>query len=122
MPKNKIEDLRNNLFETMERLMDPDDKSMTIERAQEIGKIGQVIVNSAKVEVDFIKQTGHGGSGFIQGQQPGQTQPPQMKSVGAIKSLGAAVTSEKLCLQCTLPDCNETSPHCLIQIEKRKVA
>ena len=65
MPKNKIEDLRNLLFETMERLMDENDP-MDIDRANAVGKVGQVIVNSAKVEADFQKQVGGLGSDFIQ--------------------------------------------------------
>lgn len=55
--KNKIEDLRNHLFETLELLKDPD-KPMEIERAEAVAKVAQVIVNSAKVEVDFARATG----------------------------------------------------------------
>lgn len=63
--KNKIEDLRNHLFATLEALQDKDDP-MDIERARTIAQVGSVIVNSAKVEVDFLKTTGAiGGSGFI---------------------------------------------------------
>jgi hypothetical protein len=42
------------LFETMERLLDDDDQSMDLEKAETISKVAQVVVNSAKVEVDFI--------------------------------------------------------------------
>lgn len=65
MPKNKIEDLRNHLFATLEALQD-EDNPMDIERAKTIADVAQVIVNSAKIEVDFIKATGKSeGSGFI---------------------------------------------------------
>lgn len=64
MPKNKIEDLRNILFETMERLMDEDDP-MDIQRAQAVAEVAQVVVNSAKVEVDFAKNVSGLGSGFL---------------------------------------------------------
>lgn len=65
MPKNKIEDLRNHLFATLESLQD-EDKPMDIERAKAIADVAQVIVNSAKVEVDFLRTTGREqGSGFI---------------------------------------------------------
>lgn len=65
MPKNKIEDLRNHLFATLEALQD-EDKPMDIERAKAIADVAQVVVNSAKVEIDFIKATGRSeGSGFI---------------------------------------------------------
>lgn len=70
MAKNKIEDLRNHLFETIELLKDglKDEKDtealkMTIEKAQAIRDLGQVIVNSAKVEVDFLKTIGSVGDG-----------------------------------------------------------
>lgn len=63
--KNKIEDLRNHLFETIEMLKDGDDR-MDLEKAKRIGELSQTIINSAKVEVDFINATGAiSGSGFI---------------------------------------------------------
>jgi CO dehydrogenase/acetyl-CoA synthase delta subunit len=55
--KNKIDDLRNHLFETLEALKD-DEKPMELDRARAIAEVAKVIVNSAKVEVDFLKVTG----------------------------------------------------------------
>ena len=72
--KNKIEDLRNHLFETLEALKDKAEP-MDIERAKTIGGIAQVIVNSAKVEVDFMKATGAKGSGFIPDAESGPALP-----------------------------------------------
>lgn len=61
--KNKVEDLRNHLFEVIEGLKDG---SVDIEKAKAIADVGQVIVNSAKVEVDYLRVTGAAkGSGFI---------------------------------------------------------
>ena len=57
--KNKIEDLRNHLFETLEALKDPD-SPMDIARAEAVAKVAQVIVDSAKVENDFLKTTKKG--------------------------------------------------------------
>jgi hypothetical protein len=54
MAKNKISDLRDHLFETLEALKDTD-KPMDVERARAISGVAQVIINSAKVEVDLIK-------------------------------------------------------------------
>lgn len=64
--KNKIEDLRNHLFATLEDLRDKE-KPMEIERAKAISDVAQTIINSAKVEVDFMKMRGDHikGSGFI---------------------------------------------------------
>lgn len=62
MAKNKIGDLRNHLFETLEALKDPD-APMEIERALAISNVAQTIINSAKVEVDLIKAVGGTGDG-----------------------------------------------------------
>lgn len=63
--KNKIEDLRNHLFVTIEQLLDKDDP-MDITRAKAVSNAAQSIINSAKVEVDFLRVTGGiEGSGFI---------------------------------------------------------
>ena len=51
--KNKMTDLRNHLFATLEALQDVDNP-MDIDRAKAIAEIGKVLVDSAKVEVMFI--------------------------------------------------------------------
>ncbi|SDU82479.1 hypothetical protein [Pseudomonas sihuiensis] len=64
--KNKIEDLRNHLFETIEGLLDKDEP-LDIERAKAIALVGTVIVESAKVEVKALEHLGGvAGSGFLQ--------------------------------------------------------
>ena len=62
--KNKISDLRNHLFEVIEMLKDKD-APMDIERAKAVAAIAQVIVNSAKVEVQHMQVSGSLGTGFI---------------------------------------------------------
>jgi hypothetical protein len=63
--KNKIDDLRNHLFETLEALKDPD-KPMELDRARAVADVAKVLVESAKVEVDFLKVTGAAkATGFI---------------------------------------------------------
>jgi hypothetical protein len=57
MPHNKIDDLRNHLFETLEALKD-EDKPMDLDRARAVAEVAKVIVESAKVEVNFLKVTG----------------------------------------------------------------
>ncbi len=70
--KNRIEDLRNHLFETLEGLKDKDDP-MPLDRAKAIADTAQTIINSAKVEVDFLRVVGATeGSGFIP-EQPRKT-------------------------------------------------
>jgi hypothetical protein len=62
--KNKIEDLRNHLFATIESLMD-EEKPMDLDRAKAISDVAQTIINSAKVEVEFINKVGGIGTDFI---------------------------------------------------------
>lgn len=57
MTKNKINDLRDHLFAALEGLADPD-KPMDIARAKAISEVAQTVINSAKVEVDFLKISG----------------------------------------------------------------
>lgn len=64
MPKNKIEDLRNHLFATIEALLD-EENPMEIERARAVSDVAQVVINSAKVEVMYMRLTGTNGTNFI---------------------------------------------------------
>lgn len=64
--KNKIEDLRNHLFATIEGLLD-EDKPLDIDRAKAVAQVAQVMVESAKVEVQFLDIVGPKGStGFLE--------------------------------------------------------
>jgi hypothetical protein len=54
---NTIDDLRKHLFETLDALKDKD-KPMELDRAQAVADVAKVIVESAKVEVNFLKVTG----------------------------------------------------------------
>lgn len=67
MAKNKISDLRDHLFETLEALKDAD-KPMELDRAKAIADIAQTIINAAKVEVDLVKAVGGSApsGGFFQ--------------------------------------------------------
>ncbi|MEW6648173.1 MAG: hypothetical protein AB1450_13320 [Pseudomonadota bacterium] len=55
--KNKIEDLRNHLFETIEMLKDRDDP-MDLDRAKTIAQVANSIIESAKTEVKFLEVAG----------------------------------------------------------------
>lgn len=64
--KNKIEDLRNHLFATIEGLLD-EDKPLDIERAKAVAQVSQQLIESAKVEVKMLEVTGAPvGTGFLQ--------------------------------------------------------
>lgn len=79
--KNKIEDLRNHLFETLEALKD-ENKPMELDRAKAIADVARVIVDSAKAEVQFIQATGKitEGTGFIS--LPDQPTRPKLAAGG----------------------------------------
>jgi len=71
MAKNKIQDLRDHLFETIESLKD---NTMDINKAKAIADVAQVIINTAKLEVDFIKATDkadgyYPSTGFIESER-----------------------------------------------------
>lgn len=66
---NQITDLRNHLFETLEALRDPKNP-MDLDRAKTIGLVSGKIIESAKVEVEFMRVTGTDGSGFIPDSRP----------------------------------------------------
>jgi len=52
------------LFEQIERLMDDDaDLEIETQRAEAVAQIASVLVQSAKVEVDFLRMVGAEGSG-----------------------------------------------------------
>jgi hypothetical protein len=57
VPKNKLSDLRDHLFETLERLKD-EEKPMDIARAKAIASVAQTIINSATVEVKAMDAFG----------------------------------------------------------------
>ncbi len=55
--KNNITELRRHLFETLEALKDRE-KPMEIDRAKAISDVAQTIINTAKVEVQYLRETG----------------------------------------------------------------
>lgn len=71
---NDIVALRAHLFDTLAALR-ATDKPMEIERAKAIAEVARGVIDSAKVEVEYIKATGAKGSGFIaeiEAPKPGQ--------------------------------------------------
>ncbi len=62
--KNHITDLRNHLFETIEMLKDGDER-MDVSKAKAISEASQTIINSAKLEMDFLDKIGGEKTDFI---------------------------------------------------------
>lgn len=56
-----MQDLRNHMFAQLERLAEvekPEEIAQEIQRAQAIGDLGKVLVDSAKAEVLYMKTAG----------------------------------------------------------------
>lgn len=84
--RNKITDLRNHLFETLELLKDKDEP-MELDRARAVADVSRVIVDTAKVEVEFLKVTGAiRSTEFLpDGLEAGQEKPTPLLRVGGQK-------------------------------------
>ena len=86
--KNKIEDLRNHLFATLEALQD-EEAPMDIDRAKAIAQVAGVVVESAKTEIKFLEVTGaQKGSGFIPA-DPEERAEQGLPGLGDLPALGA---------------------------------
>ena len=64
MSKHTIDDLRDMMFDTLRALKNKENP-MDIDRALAMKEVAQVVVNSAKVEVEHMRISGGAGSGFI---------------------------------------------------------
>lgn len=60
---SNLQALREHMFETLKGLKDG---SIDVEKAKVMGEIGQVLINTAKVEVDFIRANNGGNSEFLE--------------------------------------------------------
>lgn len=60
---NNVNDLREHLFTALKGLKEG---TIDVDRAKAMSEVAQVIINSAKVEVEFAKATGGtSGTGFL---------------------------------------------------------
>ncbi|KDR25453.1 hypothetical protein [Caballeronia zhejiangensis] len=64
-----IEELRSHLFDTLRALSDKE-KPLELDRAKAVAEVAQVIINSAKVEVEHMKVSGGKGTGFMAEKKP----------------------------------------------------
>ncbi|MDE3022956.1 MAG: hypothetical protein KGI54_14050 [Pseudomonadota bacterium] len=91
---NDIDTLRDNLFETLAALRDKENP-MDIDRAKAISDVAQTIINSAKVEVDYMRITGGiSASGFIQNVSVRKLPPPAAPSLPANNESGTSQTHD----------------------------
>jgi hypothetical protein len=81
MTNPHINDLREHLMATLAALRDRENP-MEPDRARAVAQVAGVLVETAKVEVDYIKATGQDRSGFLE-------EPPQIESDATTAGLPA---------------------------------
>lgn len=59
-----INDLRTTLFDTLQGIKDG---SIDLDKARAINEVSKTIIDTAKVEVDYLKVNGGGESAFVEG-------------------------------------------------------
>lgn len=57
-----VADLRDHLFAALQGLRDG---TVDVEKARAMSDVAQTIINTAKVEIDYLRVNGGGESGFI---------------------------------------------------------
>jgi hypothetical protein len=72
---NNITELRTHLFATLQALRDKDNP-MDIARARAISEVAKTVIDSAKVEVEYLKVAGGGESTFIDSGVGANNLPP----------------------------------------------
>ena len=80
MTQPTIGDVRDLLFAQMKALSKPDATSETLDKSRAMAELAQTIINSGKLELDYMKHTGQTGTGFIQriddGEEPAKSKTP----------------------------------------------
>lgn len=76
-----MSDLRNHLFETLERLRDKDEP-MDIKRALAVSSVAQTIIDSAKAEIQFMEATGEQVDTDFFGEVPADRARPKLMAGG----------------------------------------
>ena len=79
MSRKTIDDLRDHLFAAIQGVRDG---SVSIEQARTISELSQVVVNTAKVGVDFVRATDRRESVFLSA--PNQVVEPQKLPNGIV--------------------------------------
>lgn len=73
-----IEDLRQRLFDAIDGVTTG---KLSIDQAKMVSDLSQVIVNTAKVEVDYLRATGGGESTFIDTAAGADNLPPGITGI-----------------------------------------
>ena len=71
---NNITTVRQHLLDTLADLRNRDNP-MEVERARAVADVARVLIDSAKVEVDYLKVTNQGNSDFLGNEQAAPDSP-----------------------------------------------
>lgn len=80
-----ISDLRETLFATLEAVKSGE---LDLEKARQINEVAKTIVDTAKVEVDYLRVTGGGESEFISTAIGADNLPPGIVGITRHKLVG----------------------------------
>jgi hypothetical protein len=78
MSNRTIQDLRELLFDTIQGVKNG---KVDVEKAKVISDLSQVMVNTAKAEVDFMRATGATNSGFLNSAEAKPELPPGITGI-----------------------------------------
>lgn len=78
MSNKSIDDLRETLFATLEAVKAG---TMDLDKARAVNEIGKTIIDTAKVEVDYLRVTGGGESGFLSSTIGSDNLPPGITGI-----------------------------------------
>jgi hypothetical protein len=74
----KLDDLRETLFATLQAVRDG---TLELDRARQVNEIAKTLIDSAKVEVDYLRVSGGGESAFIDSAIGAKNLPPGITGV-----------------------------------------
>jgi hypothetical protein len=75
---DKMGDLRAVLFETLRAVRSGE---VDLDRARAVNELGKTLIDTAKVEVDYIRSVGGGESEFIERHQEQSALPPGITGI-----------------------------------------
>lgn len=73
-----ISDLRETLFQTLEAVKNGE---IDLEKAKAVNEVAKTIVDTAKVEVDYLRVTGGGESSFVDTAAGANNLPPGVTGI-----------------------------------------
>lgn len=80
MTNPHIDTVRQQLIDTLADLRNRD-KPMEVDRARAVAQVASVLVDTARVEVEYLKATSGDSSSFLKRQEGAQELPPGINSI-----------------------------------------